>query len=583
MAASAIDDPFAVEAARSGLIAIAEDMKQAIIRTAYSHILSQAHDFGCAVLDHEGRELASAFGVPNFQGALGFGVRAVLDVHPGDTMRNGEVYLHNDPYEGGGNHLNDVAMIAPVVLDGELAGFVAVKAHWMDVGAVIPGIGPMDGRDVYGEGLRFRAIRVMSEGEYDEWVMRLVTSNLRAESGVMHDLEALAATIRAATERFRVMVERSGLARMRELGQAMCAQSEARSRHAVAAIPDGVYEARASLDNDGVVLDRPLEVVARITVDGSEMTIDLSDSAPQADGPVNCGWASTLAFCRLFFKSVTTPDDPVDDGAFRPLTVVLPRGLFISAQEPAPVAKYAQSGTLLVEVCLRALSEALPTNIPAGGHGDNMSHPMYGREPNTGKLYMFAESHVGGGGAFGDRDGESAIFIAGAATHRNVPVEMVEARHPQVQLLEYSLRRDSGGPGRHRGGLGIVRRWRFLGDVHGTFSLERSVCPPWGADGGESGATNRLLVHKPDGTTEETRKASGLRIEAGSVVEACTGGGGGYGEPYERPVDQVRADVRNGYVSPADAVRYGVVFDERTGEYDEAATWRLRGREEGDQ
>lgn len=569
-------DQIVVEAVRAALQATAEEMKICLIRSAHGHILNQALDFGCGVFDEEGNAVGEAIGLPYFQGALGFAVKAVIRSYGWERIEDGDIFVHNDPYDGGGNHLNDVLTLAPVFYRRQPAGFVAVKGHLMDIGAATPGIGSMNGTEVYGEGLRFQAVKLYQAGTLNEQVMRIIRGNVRPEVGVMHDLEAMVAVCRTGVAQYLEVINKYGLEVVRGGRQKMMEQSELRTRRAIEAIPDGDYSAEGVLDNDGVDLDRRVRVAVIIAVKGSEMTIDLSRSDPQTRGPVNCGSGTTLARCRLVLKSVTTPDDPVDEGCFRPLRVILPPGLVLSAQEPAPVAGYFPVGTLMAETCFRALAQALPERIPAGGYGDMMSHPTWGRNPETGKLFLLTDNYPGGLGARPFADGGSALFIRCACTMRNVPVEMVEGRYPYVRSLRYSLRQDSGGPGKFRGGLGSVRDWHFMADVEGTFSLERSVCPPWGLSGGKDGVVNRRIMTTPDGKSVQVRKGTRVPLAAGSTLSTQSGGGGGYGDPYERDVERVLADVTEGYVSVEGAREYGVVVDPATLRVDERATAELR-------
>jgi N-methylhydantoinase B len=276
-------------------------------------------------------------------------------------------------------------------------------------------------------------------------------------------------------------------------------------------------------------------------------------------GPFNCGDAITISACRLLVKCLTTPLDPVDEGCFRPLRVIIPPRSVLAAQEPAPTARYYVPINLLIELGLRALSPAMPDRIPACAYGDQMPTIAFGQHPETGKLFIQGDLNAGGTGGRPTFDGESAMIILGGSTARNNPAEVVESRIGSMRVLQYALRQDSGGAGRYRGGLGIERVYEFLAPGFITFSLERKATPPWGLHGGHDGAVNGVEITSPDGRVRHVRKATQHPIAAGEIVRIMTGGGGGYGPPSERDPEAVRRDVCEGYVSAAAARRdYGV-------------------------
>jgi len=296
-----------------------------------------------------------------------------------------------------------------------------------------------------------------------------------------------------------------------------------------------------------------------IEVRDGRMTVDFTGSDAQVVGPFNCGDAITISACRLLIKCLTTPDDPVDEGCFRPLRVSVPRGSVLAAEEPAPTARYYVPINLLIELGLRALADALPDRIPAGAYGDQMPTIAFGTHPQTGRLFIQGDLNAGGTGARPAYDGESAMIIFAGSTARNNPVEVVESRVPSMRVLRYGLRMDSGGAGKFRGGLGVERVYEFLAPAFITFSLERKATPPWGLRGGLDGAVNGVEIRSPDGSTRHVRKATQHPIAAGEIVRIMTGGGGGWGSPAERDPEAVRRDVREGYVSADAAQRdYGV-------------------------
>jgi N-methylhydantoinase B len=552
-------DAITVEVIRAALNAAAERMRITMIKTAYNHIISESLDFGCAIFDPDVQMIAQGIGLPVFQGHLGFPIEATIRDRGLAAFREGDVFIHNDPYAGNGNHLNDVAMTAPVFWEGQLTGFVSVKAHWSDVGGPVPSSMQVGSTDFRQEGLRFQSVRLVSRGELNDEVMRVIAGNIRTESGTLKDLQAMLAVCRAGNAYVREILGKYGRDTVLEATQLYMEQSERRTRAELRKIPAGEYRAVGHFDNDGITLDRPVRVEMALTVADGAITFDFTGSDAQVTGPFNCGDAITISACRLLVKCLTTPLDPVDEGCFRPLRVIIPPRSVLAAQEPAPTARYYVPINLLIELGLRALAPALPDRIPACAYGDQMPTIAFGQHPETGKLFIQGDLNAGGTGGRPTFDGESGMIIFGGSTARNNPVEVVESRVGSMRVLEYTLRQDSGGAGRHRGGLGIERVYQFLAPGFITFSLERKATPPWGLHGGRDGAVNGVEITSPDGRVRHVRKATQHPIAAGEIVRLMTGGGGGYGAPSERDPEAVVRDVREGYISAEAARRdYGI-------------------------
>jgi N-methylhydantoinase B len=476
-----------------------------------------------------------------------------------DAFREGDVFIHNDPYTGNGNHLNDVAMYAPVFWEGQLTGFVSVKAHWSDVGGPVPSSMQVGSTDFRQEGLRFRSVRLFDRGALNDEVMRVIAANIRTESGTLKDVQAMIAVCRAGLASFQEILGKYGRDTVLDATRVYMEQSERRTRGELARIPAGVYRAVGHFDNDGITLDRPVRVEMSITVGDGSMHVDFTGSSPQVTGPFNCGDAITISACRLLIKCLTTPLDPGDEGCFRPLSVTIPPRSVLAAEEPAPTARYYVPINLLIDLGLRALAPALPDKIPAASYGDQMPTIAFGTHPETGKLFIQGDLNAGGTGARPSFDGESGMIIFGGSTARNNPVEVVESRIGSMRVLRYGLRQDSGGAGRLRGGLGIERVYELLSPAFITFSLERKATPPWGLWGGRDGAVNGVEITAADGAVRRVRKATQHPIAVGEIVRVMTGGGGGFGPPSERDRKAIVRDVAEGYISPEAARRdYGL-------------------------
>jgi N-methylhydantoinase B len=555
-------DSIGVEVIRAALNAAAERMRITMIKTAYNHIISESLDFGCAIFDPDVQMIAQGIGLPVFQGHLGFPIEATIRDRGLDVFRDGDIFIHNDPYEGNGNHLNDVAMTAPVFWEGQLTGFVAVKAHWSDVGGPVPSSMQVGSRDFRQEGLRFQSVRLYGRGEVNDEVMRVIRGNIRVESGTLKDVQAMVAVCRAGEAYFKEVLGKYGRETVLDATRVFLEQSERRTRAALGAIPAGVYKAVGHFDNDGITLETPVRVEMAITVGGGAMIVDFTGTDAQVVGPFNCGDAITVSACRLLIKCLTTPHDPVDEGCYRPLKVIIPKRSVLAVEEPAPTARYYVPINLLIEMGLEALAPAMRDKIPAAAYGDQMPTIAFGTHSETGKLFIQGDLNAGGTGGRPTFDGESAMIILGGSTARNNPVEVVESRIPSMRVLRYGLRQDSGGAGKYRGGLGVERVYEFQTPAFITFSLERKATPPWGLWGGNDGAYNGVEITSPDGSVRHVRKATQHPIAAGERVKIMTGGGGGWGAPSERDPEAVRRDVREGYVSAEAARRdYGVKAD----------------------
>ena len=547
-------DAVTVEVIRAALNAAAERMRITMIKTAYNHIISESLDFGCAIFDPDVQMVCQGIGLPVFQGHLGFPIQATIADRGLDAFREGDVFMHNDPYSGNGNHLNDVAMFAPVFWEGQLTGFVSVKAHWSDVGGPVPSSMQVGSTDFRQEGLRFRSVRLFDRGVLNEEVMRVIAGNIRTESGTLKDVQAMIAVCRAGIAYFGEILGKYGRDTVLDATRVYMEQSERRTRAELGRIPAGVYRAVGHFDNDGITLDRPVRVEMAITVGEGSMVVDFTGSSPQVAGPFNCGDAITVSACRLLIKCLTTPLDPVDEGCFRPLSVIIPPRSVLACEEPAPTARYYVPINLLIDLGLRALAPAMPDRIPAASYGDQMPTIAFGAHPETGKLFIQGDLNAGGTGARPTFDGESGMIIFGGSTARNNPVEVVESRIGSMRIARYGLRQDSGGAGRFRGGLGIERVYELSSPAFITFSLERKATPPWGLWGGCDGAVNGVEITATDGSVRRVRKATQHPIAAGETVRIMSGGGGGYGPPAERDRAAVVHDVAEGYVS-AEAAR----------------------------
>ncbi|MBN2324759.1 MAG: hydantoinase B/oxoprolinase family protein [Spirochaetes bacterium] len=560
-------DPITLEVIRNRLIAASRDIRRTIERAAYSPILYEVVDFSCGVLDSEAALIAETPGLPIFLANLGYAVESTYRTIGRENLDPGDVILCNDPYNGGGTHCPDLTVLSPAFYDDEIRGWAAFRGHTVDMGGIYPGGWYSNTTEVFQEGFRLPPVKLMSGGKPNEDVFRLIRTNTRVPDAVLGDIRAMIAAVRKASSRFYEIMDTYGLEATLAAISEILDQGEKLARAAVRRIPDGTYRAEALLDGDGND-DEPLDVNVwvrvEITVDDDEMTIDFTGTDPQCRGPMNVPEPSTISSARYGFKIITTPDLPCNEGFFRPLEVVIPEGSLLKPEFPAACAMWPVPTTTIPDLILKALAPALPDRVRAGHFGDSMANFIYGTDPRTKKYYVCAEGDAGGYGGKPYEDGEHAFFSMDLGDTYNVPVEVAEVRYPW-RVERFELRQDSGGPGKYRGGLGVIRDYKILGHKAGlTVTTDRvENTPPWGLFGGKDAEPNITVIFRNDGTEEKWRKISNLPLDENEVVSFRTGGGGGFGNPLERDPESVLEDVLNGYISPQSALDdYGVVLSE---------------------
>ena len=363
-----------------------------------------------------------------------------------------------------------------------------------------------------------------------------------------------------AERRFLGLVQKYGLDAMWRSIKQIWDQSERKVRAAIETIPDGTYEAECFLDEDGVRHDVPIPLRVKVIIKGSDAVVDYSNMSSQAAGPINSGGVSGLAAARIAFKALTTPLDPANEGSFSAVQAILPPGKLISAQRPAPLGQWSAALSSLIDTILKALHPAIPDRIPAGSRNDVGGSQIYGTRSN-GQLWFYSQSCPGGWGALPDSDGPCGLKSLNHGDSFIPATEVVESTSP-ILIEREELRQDSAGAGKFRGGLGTARVIRVLADGTGNFTMHRGKSPPWGLAGGKASAPDTFKFEVPGQSVLETTRARNIPLPQNSRVSFLTAGGGGWGNPLDRGIDDVELDVRRGYVSPQKALEdYGVYFD----------------------
>ncbi len=536
-------DPITTEVVRNFVVSCAEDMNAALWRSAFSAIIYEGRDSAVALLDEKGNMLGQSTGVPLFIGAIDACVHIVMERY-GDDMEEGDIFIINDSYLQG-THLHDVTAVGPIFHKGELVGFGAARAHWNDIGAIDPG-STMGSTSIYHEGIRLGPTRIVRRHEpIEEWY-DLLRRNTRMPDMSIGDLNAQIASIRTGERRLGQLLKRIGVDTYRSACENIFEQARQLDREAIAALEDGTYAREGTIDDDGVG-EEPVKIAMSMTIEGERMIIDLTGTSGPVLGSINCGAVQTKSLLRLAYKTMINPDRAITGGSFETMTVNIPDDCLFNAREPAACEWYFTGLGLLADLMISCMSEAMPEKAKAAHYGDSMVAAFFSMDEKRGQWISVEPTAGGWGGGVGG-DGQTALINLVNGGFRNLPAEVYETKFP-VRIEEFSIRRDSGGPGRWRGGCGVVRTYRLLEDCFSALWFERSKTPAWGLKGGENGAGPRNTITLPDGSTETPLKMRARKFEAGTVVETRTGGGGGYGNARARPVEEVLADVRQGYVS----------------------------------
>ena len=512
--------PAQLEVIRQATLAVAEEMKFDLMRTARSPVLREAGDLSCALTDAAGRTVAQGHDIPMHLGVLSFTVRRLLETVPPERLMPGDVYFTNLP-ACGGNHLPDVKAVRPVFVDGFLAAFAVALAHWPDVGGALPGSYVPFAREIYQEGLVIPPTRLFTADGACEEPLGLVLANVRGPEQRRGDIQAQAATTSIADKRLQEVFAAHGLEPVLRAWRRMQDESEQRVRRALSELPDGTYEGEDALDDDGVG-EEPVTIRVAVTVAGDRAVFDFRGSDPAARGPVNTTPFIAAAAVAYVMCAVLGPEIASNDGLMRSFEILTEPGSLLDPGPAAPlVAGNHETSQRIVDALLRAFAQVVPERVVAGGMGSSGlalfsigDHSLY-------------ETHAGGSGASTERDGDAATRIH-MSNVMNTPAEVIETEYP-LRVERHELRVGSGGAGRHRGGDGLRRVYRVLAEeARLTTMVERARIAPWGLDGGADGQPSAVWLER-DGERNAIRGKGSVELRRDDVVIVETAGGGGCG------------------------------------------------------
>lgn len=542
-------DPITQEIVGNALASIADEMATTIFRTAHSTVVRDGMDFSAALCDASGETVAQAVTVPFHLGSVPHAMDT-LRAKWGDRMRPGDVFVMNDPFDGG-IHLQDIFVFKPVFLDGRLIGFATTTAHHGDVGGRLPGSAACDNTEIFQEGIRLPWLKLYDAGEPVEAVFEVIRANVRIPRMTLGDLSAQIAATSVAEQALCELGRRYGPDRLAALMTGLVDHTERLVRQEIATWPDGVATFTDYLDSDGLER-RDVPITATVTIAGDEVTVDLTESSPMVAGALNSTRSFIQACVYQAVRSALEIEIPNTSGAFRPVHVLTKPGTITHVVMPGASSMRGVTGFRALDAVNGALAQLIPDRVPAAGEGGN-TLAVFGSERDDGSRFIFYELVVGTWGGTPEDDGNDGLTNP-ASLAANIPVEVAESEFP-IRVERYGLVPDSGGAGRHRGGLSVERVWRCLTpDTSLIVRSDRSAHAPYGLGGGLPGAVSTNLLRRADGSEAVLPSMFSTTIQAGDVYVHRTAGGGGWGDPAQRDPERVAADVADGKVS-AEAAR----------------------------
>ena len=565
-------DPVTREVISNALLSTADTMALTVVRTARSAVIKHAMDFSTAIFSPDSQQVAQGLTQAVHLGAMTPALEGIIRAF-GDDIQPGDVFANNDPYEGG-SHLPDVFLFKPVFAYDTLVGWSTCIGHQTDMGGRVPGSNACDSIEIYQEGLRIPPIKLVQGGVLDRAVWRILEKNVRVPEKVLGDIEGLLAACRSGERDLLRLVDEYGLEELKSYMADILDTTERLTRAEITALPHGEWEFTDYVDNDGLE-PQPIAIHVRVKIEGDEVYVDFDGTSPQAKGSINPNIAFTRSMVFAVMKSLIDPAIQSNGGFFRPFTITAPEGCFVNPQHPAPVAARGMSGIRTTQVIYGAMAQAMPDRVPAAWGGGEVGITFGGYYPNR-KAWVYVEfdnDGPRGGGPYMDGADGVACPILNLA---NTPIESIEVDHPLL-VERYGFIPDTGGPGKYRGGLGMVRDFRALADGT-TFQLrsDRHDFLPWGVNGGKPGTPTRNYVN-PETEANEIPGKNLMVLNEGDLYHLVQAGGGGYGNPLQRDIYDVLEDVEQEKLT-VDYVRreYGVVIDPDSLELNLEATETLR-------
>lgn len=549
-------DPITLEIIQNSIRAAADEMFAALRRTAMSAIIYEVLDAGTGITDRNGELAGSGAGIPAFVSVIDKGVKHIIKKFnkPGQ-IEQGDIFLLNDPYNGGVTHLNDMVLVMPVFTEGEIVAWTGNIAHWNDVGGMVPGSMSNDATEIFQEGMIYPGVKLFSRGQPIDSVFDIMTANCRMPDFMIGDLWAGIASARVGERRVQEIVNKYGKDVFLHALEVYLDYGEQVSLNAIKKLPKGVYTLNEKQDNGEYY-----NVTVEITDD--EFIIDLRDNPDQDPGPFNMSEDDARVSCEMAFKAVTSSERFANGGTFRPLKILFRKGSVFSPNYPAAMGIYYELTARLQDLIIRCISEQMPDHLPAGGFASVAGTLFGGIHPDTGRPYAVIEPEIGGWGGTPHRDGSPGQFSALHGDTYNCPAEIAEVRYG-VTVDYLSFHDDEGGAGKYRGGKGVRIDYRIRSDnAWLTFAYTRSIVPPWPLKGGLPGSPNHIVIRRANGDQERYSAVSGLTLNTDDVIQIMTATGAGWGDPLDRDLAAIEDDLKNEYITMEQANRF-YAYDER--------------------
>lgn len=541
-------DPITLEIIQNSLQAVADEMFATMRKTAMSSIIYEVLDMGTGILDARGCIASSGAGIPSFVGVLDKAVQVLLAKFPQETIRPGDVFITNDPYYGGVTHLNDLVVAMPVFAEGRLIAWTANIAHNSDVGGMAPGSLSVQATEIFQEGLRLPAIRLIDAGVANDSVFAILRCNSRMPNFLEGDLWAAIAAVRIGARRLTELATKYGVDTFETAMEGFMAFGEKVTLATLATLPHGTFELDEEQD-DGRVYN------VKVTISPTEFVVDLRNNPDQDVGPTNTSRDGAIICAQMMLKALCDPQSPANDGTFRPIRLLTREGSVFHAREPAAIGFYFETEVRVFDLIWRCLAQHMPERLGAGHFATIGGTFIGGIHPDTGRQYTIIEPQIGGWGGREGHDGNSALFSGFHGETYNCPAEISEARNG-LHIDQMALHTGPGGEGQWCGGRGIVIDYGVRQDNSFlTIGYTRSRIMPWSLKEGHEGTGNYALILRCDGTQEHHAFISGLRVDKGDVIRIVTGTGGGYGNPALRDRALVARDVKNGLITAEHAER----------------------------
>jgi N-methylhydantoinase B len=573
-------DPITLQVIQARLAGIVQEMQNSLFRTGYSTIIRESQDASCAILNTKGEVVAQHVVLPLHMGAFPACAEAILKTFRPGEINQGDAFIINHPYLGGSPHAPDMGVLTPICYQDEWVGFAANMAHKSDIGGTVPGSGSGNAREIFQEGLHLPPVKFMSRFRPVKEIDALLSANSRTPALVLGDLRGQVGAARLGERRICELMDRYGKATVLNSTELLSAYTESRIRQTIATWPDGEFEGESFVDHDGIDLSRPIRIHVKIEKTGDKLHFDFTGSSEQTRGPANIRPPLVRAACAYCLVALVDRFLPINNGLARVIAATFRPGSVLDPHYPAAVNTYMPTALTVAEAVLRALAPFVPDKRISGGSG-SAALVLGGQDSQTGRAFVHYEIFSGGTGARCGKDGVSATAFH-LSNCKTAPIEIIESEFP-ARIERFEMIPDSGGAGEWRGGLGFVRDYRILApDVRFSIRTDKHAVEPFGSDRGLPGGKGSCIVN-PESENEQRlpSRFGDHRLRANDLVRVERPGGGGLGDPLQRPIETVLEDVRQGYVSPAVArAHYGVVVHcpEAGPEIDAVATRILRGK-----